>query len=85
MAAEAFVIGARSENVARVRNYVQKHLVAKGMIADSFIHEDDLNNRKRPVLDAGNWPEVLGLGHGDPTKCPVIRLSVRLDMRFLRV
>ncbi len=39
-----------AENVALVRDYVQKHFVAKGMVADFSIHEDDPNNPHAHVL-----------------------------------
>jgi Ti-type conjugative transfer relaxase TraA len=38
------------ENVELVRDYVKKHFVAKGMIADFSIHEDDPNNPHAHVL-----------------------------------
>ena len=38
------------ENVELVRDYVKKHFVAKGMIADFSIHEDDPNNPHAHIL-----------------------------------
>jgi Ti-type conjugative transfer relaxase TraA len=38
------------ENVELVRDYVQKHFVEKGMVADFSIHEDDPNNPHAHVL-----------------------------------
>jgi Ti-type conjugative transfer relaxase TraA len=38
------------ENVELVRDYVKKHFVSKGMIADFSIHEDDPNNPHAHVL-----------------------------------
>jgi Ti-type conjugative transfer relaxase TraA len=38
------------ENVALTRDYVQKHFVAKGMIADFSIHEDDPGNPHTHIL-----------------------------------
>lgn len=52
MAAEALVKWTRSESVALARDDVQKDSAAAGMISNHSIHEDDLNNRKRRVLDA---------------------------------
>jgi Ti-type conjugative transfer relaxase TraA len=39
-----------NENVELVRDYVKKHFVSKGMIADFSIHEDDPNNPHAHVL-----------------------------------
>jgi Ti-type conjugative transfer relaxase TraA len=39
-----------NENVDLVRDYVQKHFVDKGMVADFSIHEDDPNNPHAHVL-----------------------------------
>jgi Ti-type conjugative transfer relaxase TraA len=41
---------AHHENVELVRDYVKKHFVAKGMITDFSIHEDDPNNPHAHVL-----------------------------------
>jgi Ti-type conjugative transfer relaxase TraA len=38
------------ENVELVRDYVKKHFVSKGMIADFSVHEDDPNNPHAHVL-----------------------------------
>src|SRR5277367_4261197 len=38
------------ENVELVRDYVQKHFVTKGMVADFSVHEDDRNNPHAHVL-----------------------------------
>ncbi len=38
------------ENVELVRDYVKKHFVSKGMIADFSIHEDDPNNPHAHIL-----------------------------------
>jgi Ti-type conjugative transfer relaxase TraA len=38
------------ENVALTRDYVQKHFVSKGMVADFSIHEDDPGNPHAHVL-----------------------------------
>ena len=39
-----------AENVELVRDYVMKHFVAKGMVADFSVHEDDPNNPHAHVL-----------------------------------
>ena len=39
-----------NENVELVRDYVKKHFVSKGMIADFSVHEDDPNNPHAHVL-----------------------------------
>ena len=53
------------ENVDLVRDYVKTHFVAKGMVADFSVHEDDPNNphahvllTMREVNEAGFGPKV---------------------------